>query len=369
MRITFLDYLNRPLLCTLIVVAYSIFGNTAAQGQEATFNQFKKEVSSFGCEIAVNIGNSLTDKPIKVKNTLSFIYTPNGKIYSENTRSSNLEQKIIDFLDNNGDGNCEYCKGRRKGDSSDNPNMAFIEITNYSTPNQEFYSKTGYSTEDVLQFEQRMSDEGIQKEIFLSTLRRAYGKLWLRMHNLTCGSRLNYREFLELGCEESKKISDTYFSPNILFLEEVNLSLPISVSSKTNNVPVVEEIDTTEYKIPKGTSIISFNDVDQKPTFLGCENVDNADCTANKIREYLLDQFDITLMQDAGINGKLSALFQFTINTDGDIEDIRVRGSHNSLDKPLIKIISELPRFIPGTHNGERVEVKFRDRIWINDTH
>ena len=34
------------------------------------------------------------------------------------------------FLDNGGDGSCDYCKGNKDGSSSDNPDKAIISLKN-----------------------------------------------------------------------------------------------------------------------------------------------------------------------------------------------------------------------------------------------
>jgi len=41
-----------------------------------------------------------------------------------------LRQAAIAFLDNNADGSCSYCKGRKRSESSDNPTKAIISLKN-----------------------------------------------------------------------------------------------------------------------------------------------------------------------------------------------------------------------------------------------
>lgn len=41
-----------------------------------------------------------------------------------------LRQAAVDFLDNNGDGSCEFCQGKRDDTSSDNPIKAVISLSN-----------------------------------------------------------------------------------------------------------------------------------------------------------------------------------------------------------------------------------------------
>ncbi|PHO01408.1 energy transducer TonB, partial [Rhodobacteraceae bacterium 4F10] len=62
---------------------------------------------------------------------------------------------------------------------------------------------------------------------------------------------------------------------------------------------------------------------------------------------------------DAGIQGRV--LVQFTINEQGNVEDILMRGPKGgeSLEKEAERIINDLPKFIPGKHNGRTVKVKY----------
>lgn len=41
-----------------------------------------------------------------------------------------IRDKVIDFIDNNGDGTCTWCRGNRLPTSSDNPNKAVVSLTN-----------------------------------------------------------------------------------------------------------------------------------------------------------------------------------------------------------------------------------------------
>ena len=41
-----------------------------------------------------------------------------------------LRAAAVEFLDNGGDGSCNYCKGRKNIKSSDNPDKAIISLKN-----------------------------------------------------------------------------------------------------------------------------------------------------------------------------------------------------------------------------------------------
>lgn len=69
---------------------------------------------------------------IKQKNIFQVNINKNGQLLADNelTDLRALRQKAIDFLDNNGDGTCTYCKGKKNTDSSDNPVIAIISLKN-----------------------------------------------------------------------------------------------------------------------------------------------------------------------------------------------------------------------------------------------
>ena len=73
-----------------------------------------------------------TDVVIKQKNIFTVNINKNGQLLVEEQLMNlqQLRQAAIDFLDNGGDGTCNYCKGRRDGTSSDNPTKAIISLKN-----------------------------------------------------------------------------------------------------------------------------------------------------------------------------------------------------------------------------------------------
>ncbi len=73
-----------------------------------------------------------TDVIIKQKNIFTVNINKNGQLLVEEelTELRNLRAKAVAFLDNGGDGTCNYCKGRKDAGSSDNPTKAIISLKN-----------------------------------------------------------------------------------------------------------------------------------------------------------------------------------------------------------------------------------------------
>jgi len=72
------------------------------------------------------------DVVIKQKNIFQVLVNKNGQLLvdDELTELKALRLKAMDFLDNNGDGTCTYCKGKKNPESSDNPSKAIISLKN-----------------------------------------------------------------------------------------------------------------------------------------------------------------------------------------------------------------------------------------------
>jgi len=69
---------------------------------------------------------------IKQKNIFTVNINKSGQLLVEEelTNLKDLRQKAMAFLDNGGDGTCNYCRGRNDASSSDNPTKAIISLKN-----------------------------------------------------------------------------------------------------------------------------------------------------------------------------------------------------------------------------------------------
>ncbi|TMM58335.1 biopolymer transporter ExbD [Maribacter algarum] len=80
------------------------------------------------------------DVIIKEKNIFQVNINKNGQLLADDNLIDlkDLRDKAKEFLDNNGDASCTYCKGKKNPESSDNPSKAIISLksdreTKYST--------------------------------------------------------------------------------------------------------------------------------------------------------------------------------------------------------------------------------------------
>ncbi len=72
------------------------------------------------------------DVIIKQKNIFTVNINKNGQLLVEDNlmKLENLREAAVAFLENNADGSCTYCKGRKDQGSSDNPSKAIISLKN-----------------------------------------------------------------------------------------------------------------------------------------------------------------------------------------------------------------------------------------------
>ncbi len=69
---------------------------------------------------------------VKEKNVLVVVVNKNNQLLINNQikELKDVKQTALDFLDNNGDGTCAHCRGKKDASSSDNPDKAIISLRN-----------------------------------------------------------------------------------------------------------------------------------------------------------------------------------------------------------------------------------------------
>ena len=104
-----------------------------------------------------------------------------------------------------------------------------------------------------------------------------------------------------------------------------------------------------------------FQILDKVPVYPGCfpEKEENRKmCFQEKIYRHVARNFRYPeFAQKTGIQGRV--FVQFIIDKDGSIVGIRTRGPHPILEIEAKRIISRLPKFIPGYVDGKAVKVPF----------
>ena len=105
---------------------------------------------------------------------------------------------------------------------------------------------------------------------------------------------------------------------------------------------------------------IDFDSVERPPIYPGCEPYTQQlrSCTQRKIQTHINKNFRYPeFAQKTGIQGRV--FVQFIIDKDGSIVGIKTRGPHPILEIEAKRIISILPKFIPGYVDGKAVRVPY----------
>ncbi len=118
----------------------------------------------------------------------------------------------------------------------------------------------------------------------------------------------------------------------------------------------VDDIEVGDDDIPDEVSFIVIEDV---PVFPGCEGAkDKRACFQEQMQKHIRKNFRYPeLAQEMGLQGRVNVVF--TIQKDGSIGNVRMRGPHEILEGEAGRIISKLPQMTPGKQRGTAVKVPF----------
>ena len=120
----------------------------------------------------------------------------------------------------------------------------------------------------------------------------------------------------------------------------------------------VEEVEVAEEDIDVDVPFAVIEDV---PVFPGCESVPKAkkrECFQEQIQKHINKNFRYPeIAQEMGIQGRVSVMF--TIQKDGSIGNVRMRGPDKNLEAEAARIIGKLPKMTPGKQRGRPVRVPF----------
>ncbi|UII80768.1 energy transducer TonB [Flagellimonas sp. CMM7] len=105
--------------------------------------------------------------------------------------------------------------------------------------------------------------------------------------------------------------------------------------------------------------VIPFAVIENVPVFPGCENEsDKRACFQEMMQKHIRRNFKYPENAiDMNLEGRVH--LQFTIQKDGSIAELKMRGPHKVLETEAARIISKLPKMTPGKQRGNPVKVPF----------
>ncbi|MFI1771885.1 energy transducer TonB [Thalassobellus citreus] len=111
----------------------------------------------------------------------------------------------------------------------------------------------------------------------------------------------------------------------------------------------------TSVNIPDGTIL-------RVPIFPGCNlpgNYLKRNCMSQKIGTFVSEKFNKSFAPDLGLAGKQRINVIFKIDKTGKVVGIRARANHRALEAEAIRVISLLPKMVPGSQYGKPVNVPY----------
>lgn len=157
------------------------------------------------------------------------------------------------------------------------------------------------------------------------------------------------KEVYKLVQDETPKIENVVNTP-----ETVEPTVePLSVTD-------IPEIDN---EMEKGELVVDWVTIEKVPVYPGCEKYDTNDdlkkCMSSKISKLINRKFNLDVGSEYGISGRQRIFTQFTIDKEGNITDIKVRGPHSVLEKEAKRVINKIPKMEPGMQRNKPVGVRY----------
>lgn len=121
----------------------------------------------------------------------------------------------------------------------------------------------------------------------------------------------------------------------------------------------IAKVGEIEVAIVEEDIDVNWVTIEEVPVFPGCENDnDKRACFQKMMNKHIRKVFRYPVIaQEMGSEGKVFT--QFTIETDGSIGSILLRGADKNLKKEAQRIISKLPLMKPGKQRNQNVKVSF----------
>lgn len=141
--------------------------------------------------------------------------------------------------------------------------------------------------------------------------------------------------------------------------DEEEVEETVIESTETSQEEEIIEVEDVEVEEEIEDDDVPFAVIEDVPVFPGCENEsDKRACFQKMMQKHIGKNFRYPeIAQEMGIQGRVSVMF--TIQKDGSIGNVRMRGPDKNLEKEAARIISKLPKMTPGKQRGRPVRVPF----------
>jgi len=165
---------------------------------------------------------------------------------------------------------------------------------------------------------------------------------------------------LVLSSFEDKKESNNKELP---IIEEVISSSEIAENESFNYLKVEESRKVLKNKDTLIETLdVPFSEIENVPVFPGCIGTEEElkKCLQDGITNHVNKNFNTTLANELKLEPGVQRIYvMFKIDKDGNISDVKSRAVHKSLEDEAVRVVSSLPKMIPGKHKGNNVNVKY----------
>jgi periplasmic protein TonB len=169
-------------------------------------------------------------------------------------------------------------------------------------------------------------------------------------------------EKVEPKVERSKEIFEK-IEPIEDDKDVVETQLVSSDDKKDDFVPTsIDDIDDTSKPV-EPLKPIPFKLIEKVPVYPGCEKYKTNDkrkkCMSSKLTKLINRRFNTGIAGDYGITGVQRISTVFTIDKNGKVTDVIIRGPHPALEKEPERLIKKIPQMEPGLQRNVPVGVVY----------
>lgn len=119
-----------------------------------------------------------------------------------------------------------------------------------------------------------------------------------------------------------------------------------------------------------GRDRVEFNSITEPPYYSSCDNTDmelRRACTEEAVAAYVNTYFSPEVYKNSKVSGRYEMTASFLIDTEGNIQDVKIRNDSNkALSAEAKRVLESLPQMQPGKHKGKPMAALYTQPIIYN---
>ncbi len=145
--------------------------------------------------------------------------------------------------------------------------------------------------------------------------------------------------------------------------DEADIEETVIESAEIDQEEEIMEIEEIDEAVEEEIADVPFAVIENVPIYPGCEkkktNAEKKKCMSEKVQKFVVKKFNTELAGELGLEGRQRINVQFKIDNKGNVVNVRARAPHPKLEKEAVKVVSALPKMIPGKQRGKAVGVLY----------